>query len=115
MSLCVYFPICTLGMGRETERERTNERERAIGREGAKERRRGREREERSVISELINSLHIANDAHTEPWRPQRSMRAENPFVWFLSEGQITCRTMDNRFLHSKIKKRLDFELVTST
>ena len=58
--------------------ERANER----GREGAREREREverereREREERSVISELINSLHIANDAHTEPWRPYRSMRA---------------------------------------
>ena len=26
----------------------------------------------------------------------------KNPFVWFLSEGRITCRTMDNRFLHTK-------------
>lgn len=72
MSLCVYFPICTLGMGRE--RERTNEREREGG---SKREQRGREREERSVISELINSLHIANDAHTEAWRPQRSVHAE--------------------------------------
>ena len=86
MSLCVYFPICTLGMGRETERERgrmgerEKERERERAREGGSKRETEREGEERSVISELINSLHIANDAHTEPWRPQRSMRAEKSF-----------------------------------
>ncbi len=48
MSLCVYFPICTLGMGRETERERANGREREG--EGGREQKRdgegGRERRE---------------------------------------------------------------------
>lgn len=87
MSLCVYFPICTLGMGRETQRERGRIGEREGERERRERRREGAKgdgeggREERSVISELINSLHIANDAHTEPWRPHGSLRFGNPFV----------------------------------
>jgi len=113
MSLCVYFPICTLGMGRETERERERMRERE--REGGSKReteREGERREERSVISELINSLHIANDAHTEPWRPQRSMRAEQkkPFVWFLSKSHVEQWTTA-----SCTPNRLHSELLTST
>ena len=67
-------------------RERANEK----GREGASEREREgegeREREERSVISELINSLHIANDAHGAragarlPWVGERhDLTGEQP------------------------------------
>lgn len=47
MSLCVYFPICTLGMGRETERERGRMRERETGgREQKRDGEGGRERRE---------------------------------------------------------------------
>lgn len=51
-------------MGRETAREREGESERGGEQKRVGEGGRKREREERSVISELINSLHIANDAH---------------------------------------------------